>query len=117
MRINDANQQPISNQPVRGKEPNRVEAGYQKIRESGVDAGSGATDTFTLSSLSTAINGETEGSPERSAKIDKLAKEVDAGRYRPDSKVISKKLVEDALRKGGPELPPKSSPKVPDDTK
>ena len=105
MRINDANQQPISNQPVRGKEPNRVESGYQKVRESGVEAGPGVTDTFTLSSLSTSINAETEGSPERSAKIDRLTKEVDAGRYRPDSKVVSKKLVEDALRKGIPESP------------
>ena len=105
MRINDANQQPISNQPVRGKEPNRVESGYQKVRESGVEAGSGATDTLTLSSLSTSINAETQDSPERSAKIDRLTREVDAGRYKPDSKVVSKKLVEDALRKGIPESP------------
>ena len=104
MRINDANQQPITNQPVRGKEPIRVESGYQKVREGSVDSGAGATDTFTLSSLSAAINAQTEDSPERSAKIDKLTKEVDAGRYKPDSKVVSKKLVEDALRKGGPDV-------------
>ena len=112
MRINDSNQQPVSNQPVRGKEPNRVESGYQKVREGGSDAASGATDTFTLSSLSTAINAQTEGSPERAAKLERLTKEVDAGRYKPDSAAVSKKLVEDALLKGPPESvdrPDKSS--------
>ena len=103
MRINDSNQ-PIANQPVRGKEPNRVESGYQKVRESSADPGSGATDTFVLSTLSSAINAQTENSPERSARIEKLAKQVDAGTYKPDSKAISEKLVEDGLLKGGPEL-------------
>jgi anti-sigma28 factor (negative regulator of flagellin synthesis) len=97
MRINDADLKNIASQPVKGKEPNRVESGYGRIRDASTDPASGATDTFTLSSLSTAINAQSEDSPERTAKLEKLAKDVESGRYQPDSKATSKKLIEEAL--------------------
>ncbi len=106
MRIDDANLKNIANQPVKGKEPNRVETGYGKIRDGSTDPASGATDTTTLSSLSSAINAQSEDSPERTAKLDKLAKEVESGRYKPDSKATSKKLIEDALSQGPADFTP-----------
>ena len=102
MRIDDANLKNIASQPAKSKEAGRVPndlvvSGYGKTRDASTDASSGATDTFTLSSLSSAINAQSEDSPERSAKLEKLAKDVDAGRYRPDVQATTKKLIEDAL--------------------
>ncbi len=102
MRIDDANLKNIASPPAKGKEASRVQndlvvSGYGKVRDASTDASSGATDTFTLSSLSSAINAQSEDSPERSAKLEKLAKDVDAGRYKPDVQATTKKLIEDAL--------------------
>ncbi len=107
MRIDDANLKNIASQPAKSKEASRVPndlvvSGYGKVRDASADASSGATDTFTLSSLSSSINAQSEDSPERSAKLEKLAKDVDAGRYKPDVQATTKKLIEDALSQERP---------------
>ena len=104
MRIDDSNLKNIASQPAKSKVPNDLlvsayGSGYGKIRDASADASSGATDTFTLSSLSSAINAQSEDTPERSAKLEKLAKDVDAGRYKPYVQETTRKLIEESLSK------------------
>jgi anti-sigma28 factor (negative regulator of flagellin synthesis) len=58
----------------------------------------GVQDTVQLSNLSNRLiqTLESEASA-RSARIERLAAEVQAGRYHPDAREISRKLIDDAL--------------------
>ncbi len=96
MRIDDSSLKNLTSQPVRKSESSRVEAGYGKARDASTEETSGTTDTFALSSLSSAIRLQSEDTPERTAKLERLAKEYSSGRYQPDSIATSKKIVEDA---------------------
>ena len=100
MRIDDSNLQKLTNQATRKTESNRVEAGYGKARDASSEETAGTTDTFELSSLSAAIRVQSEDSPERAAKLEKLAKAYASGAYQPDSLEIGKKIVEEASANG-----------------
>ena len=60
---------------------------------------SGHNDRVQLSGLAAALRTETSTTPEREAKIDRLAREVESGRYRVDSKSVARRMIDDAFQK------------------
>ena len=58
---------------------------------------SGGLDRLQLSTLASRIHAEAEESPERTAKLERLAADFAAGQYQPDSGAISEKLIDEAL--------------------
>ena len=92
MRIDDSSLKNLTSQPARKSEGSRVEAGYGKGHDASTEETSGATDTFVLSSLSSAIRLQSEDTPERTAKLERLAKEYSSGSYKPESIETSKKI-------------------------
>ena len=61
---------------------------------------SAQTDQVEISSFSTKVmQAASADSPERTAKVEKLAAEYKAGRYQPDSAATSRGIVNDAMLK------------------
>ena len=79
--------------------------GVAKAHAAGAGAGAAPADQVDhhdrvqLSGLAAALRVETPGTPEREAKIDRLAREVESGRYRIDSKAVARRLIDDAFQK------------------
>jgi len=78
-------------------EQQRTEATGQAKPESKGAEGKAGSDRLQLSTLATRIQAEDVDSPERTAKLEKLAADYAAGRYQPDSDAISEKLIDEAL--------------------
>jgi anti-sigma28 factor (negative regulator of flagellin synthesis) len=96
----------IDNTNVHGASPDRVEqnreaavvrAGFDRNNRAGSQSGNG-DDQIDLSGLSQALSAASSDSPEQLAKVEKLAELYASGRYAVDSKEVSRRVVEDALR-------------------
>ena len=90
-------------------------AGLDRSRQAEALAGYGATGTGNRSKsgsdevnlsglaarLSEAVNTD---SPQRLARLDRLSRDVAAGRYRPPAAEVSHSMVEEVLATGAPEI-------------
>ena len=95
MKINDSNINGLTSSGV-GKAQEADAA--SRSRGKGVGPADSSTDRVELSNLSASLRAEDGESPERAAFIEKLAADYEAGRYNPDAKEVSKKIIADALR-------------------
>jgi anti-sigma28 factor (negative regulator of flagellin synthesis) len=94
MKIHDANLAGPASSRVGGSEAVR-----DNSRSNGASSRSGVgSDQVELSSLANAV--QLANLPDRAAKLEQLALEVETGRYRADSLAISSKIVDEALLEG-----------------
>ena len=90
-----------------GEDAKKAEQSQKAAKAQAARAGAGAApagesghnDRVQLSGLAAALRTETSGTPEREAKIDRLAREVESGRYRVDSKAVARRIIDDAFQK------------------
>jgi hypothetical protein len=95
MKVNDPKLANLLPSQVGG--PQAAESVGEKHKK--VEGGAaGGTDQVNLSTLGAKVRALDTESPERAAYLEKLANDVQAGRYQPDSHAVSKKIVSDALR-------------------
>jgi anti-sigma28 factor (negative regulator of flagellin synthesis) len=95
MRVNDTNSGNV--EAGRLAEQRRAEpAGKHETPPEGVKSGE-ARDRLQLSTLASRMHAEETESPERTAKLERLAADFAAGRYEPDSEAISDRLIDDAM--------------------
>lgn len=113
MRITDNNSlpggagDPSKTNAQRGQDAKKAEEAQKAAKTQAARAGAGAApateaghnDRVQLSGLASALRTETSGTPEREAKIDRLKREVESGRYRVDSKAVARRLIDDAFQK------------------
>jgi flagellar biosynthesis anti-sigma factor FlgM len=75
------------------------------IRQKRAESARGdSRDEVSLSDLGTKLRELDAESPERAARLEQLAAEVAAGRYRVDAMKVSERIIEDVLRPD--EIPP-----------
>jgi flagellar biosynthesis anti-sigma factor FlgM len=78
------------------------------VRQKKNDAAAGTSrDEVALSDLSARIRELDSDSPERMARLEQLAAEVESGRYRVDAGELSSRIIDDALRPEEPSGPEK----------
>ncbi len=88
----------IDNSGLSGVSPERTDKiGQAKSENAAVEKQSDSADHVQLSSLSETVRVLASETPERSAKIERLAKAVAAGNYSVDPVEVSKRIVDDAL--------------------
>lgn len=103
MKIDDRNAVPLNPADVaraQAAEAAQQQQTAQNLRQEG---GASASDRIALSELSARIRELVAGSPEREARIAKLAEEFAAGRYEPDAEAIADALIAEAEMGGGDE--------------
>ena len=93
MRINDQNLSGISSSQL-GKTQETEALGRQGR---GGKGGTASGDEVKLSSLAGSLQSLAADAPERAAYLEKLAADVQAGRYSVDSATLSQNIVDDAL--------------------
>jgi len=103
MKIDDRNAVPLNPADVaraQATEAAQQQQAAQNVRPKGEAP---ASDRVALSELSAKIRELVSGSPEREARIAKLAEEFAAGRYSPDADAIADALIAEAEMGGGDE--------------
>jgi anti-sigma28 factor (negative regulator of flagellin synthesis) len=90
MRIHDPNLSGPAASRVGSSDPLRGDG-----RRKGVDSAAGNGDEVQLSSLASALHAE---SSEGSARLERLALEVQSGRYQVDSLTLSRSIIDEALK-------------------
>lgn len=96
MRINDQNLTGISSSQL-GRTQETDPLGRQGR---GGKFGSAGADEIRLSELAGSLQSLAADSPERAARLEKLAAAVEAGRYEVDSTTLARRIVDDALAGG-----------------
>ena len=95
MKVNDPHLANLMPSQVGGAEGAEPVGEKRKKAEGGAQAG---LDLVTLSTLGDKVRALDTESPERTAYLEKLSADVQAGRYNADPLEVSKKIVADAMR-------------------
>ena len=98
MKVNDPGSNPLGATQIGGARP--AETGLDKTGRQ-PDSLTTAKDEVSLSDLSGRLRELDSESPERAARLERLAAEVKSGRYNVDPAEVSHRIVNDALK--GPE--------------
>lgn len=67
-------------------------------RSNAAAAGAGAGDQVQLSDLASTVRALSSDSPERTARLERLAMEVQSGRYEVNAQALSASIVDGALK-------------------
>jgi hypothetical protein len=94
MKVNDPKLANLMPSQVGGPQATETVGEKQKKTE-GIRSAAG--DQVNLSTLGSKVRELDTESPERAASLEKLAAEVQAGRYNPDPATVSRKIVADAI--------------------
>ena len=97
MKINDANVAGLGSQGI-GKAHEAEQGARVRQGRTGDGSASSTTDQVQLSNLSEVLQAAGSESPQRAAHIERLSADVQAGRYQVDSAVVSKSIVQDAIK-------------------
>ena len=86
---------------VQSAEVERADASYARSSQLGrAVGGDAALDRVSLSNLSRQIQLALEQSPERLERLERLALELEAGRYQVDAGKVASRIVDDMLLPG-----------------
>ena len=102
MRIDDPNLKgvpPGGADPLGGaaKSGNAQKAGGTRSYKQPPEAGGQVEDQLHLSSLASKLGELRTDSPERLEKLEKLALEIEQGKYRVESRTLARKIVDETL--------------------
>ena len=74
----------------------------------GAEVGDAGSDQVSISPLAQALQSLRSDSPERQARLDAIAKQVENGTYNVDSATLSRSVIQHGFSQGGPDSSEKS---------
>ena len=92
----------ISNAQKANRSAALLKLGHSGAYGRASDASPAGSDEVTISPLAQALRSARSDSPERQARLDAIAKQVDGGTYRVDSAALSGSLVQHAFSQNDP---------------
>ncbi|MCU0245066.1 MAG: flagellar biosynthesis anti-sigma factor FlgM [Bryobacter sp.] len=98
MRVNDSNLNGIDITSANNAARTQQAENQAAAKAKGAAAGAGASDTVQLSSLGSHLQSLDIESPERAARVEALAQQVQSGAYQPDAAQVSRSIVNELLK-------------------
>lgn len=98
MRVNDPNVGALGPDALAGTGAAKSAEAARSARGGRGAAGGEAADRVALSEWSGRVQELAAESPERTARLEKLSAEVRAGRYQVDPLLVSRQLIEEAIK-------------------
>jgi len=96
MKVNDPNLGGIGSNGVGKSQESSAVGGATRVSSQKTEASS--SDSVQLSSLSKQISSLSEESPEHAARLERLAAEVESGRYSVDPQEVAARMIDDSIK-------------------